>query len=246
MKDTIIIIPSRLSATRLPNKPLLKINNKSLIMNVYERAISSKVGDVYVATCDKEIYQEVQSNGGNCVMTSRHHQSGTDRIFEAFQKIKLKNVGYIINLQGDEPLIGPLDIKKLAKVSISNNFDIGTLAYKIDKLSVYKNKNIVKVTTEKPLTLKQNSYAMEFSRKVNMIKNLNIYHHIGVYCYKSSILKKFSNLKKTINEKKNKLEQLRALDNNLKIGVLLSKSYSLGVDTKKDFLEIKKIMEYKV
>ena len=112
MAKSIILIPSRLGATRLPNKPLLKINNKSIIMHVYEKAIECGIGDVFVTTCDEEIISEVQKNGGKSILTSKEHNTGTDRIAEALEKIKLENeVDYIINLQGDEPLIDISDIK---------------------------------------------------------------------------------------------------------------------------------------
>ena len=113
MNKTIILIPSRLAATRLPNKPLLKINGLSIINLVYEKAQSAKIGDVFVATGDEEIFEEVTKKGGKCVLTNKKHQTGTDRIFEAYQKLKLNNVDYIINLQGDEPMIDIEDIKNL-------------------------------------------------------------------------------------------------------------------------------------
>ena len=96
MSKTIILIPSRLAATRLPNKPLLKINGISIINHVYEKAKSSKIGDVFVATGDKEIFEEVTKKGGKCILTEKEHQTGTDRIFEAYQKLELKNIDYVI------------------------------------------------------------------------------------------------------------------------------------------------------
>ena len=110
MTKTIIIIPSRLAAKRLPNKPLLKINGLSIINHVYERAKSTKIGDVFVATGDKEIFEEVTKKGGKCVLTKKEHKTGTDRIFEAYQNLNLNNVDYIINLQVDEPMIDIEDI----------------------------------------------------------------------------------------------------------------------------------------
>ena len=111
MSKTIIIIPSRLSATRLPNKPLLKIGNLSIIQHVYKRAIESKVGKVYVATGDTEIANEISKIKGKFILTKKKHKTGTDRIFEAYKKISKKfNCEYIINLQGDEPFINPKDI----------------------------------------------------------------------------------------------------------------------------------------
>ena len=133
MTKTIILIPSRLAATRLPNKPLLKINGNSIINHVYEKAKSSKIGEVFVATGDKEIYEEVTQQGGKCVLTEKEHQTGTDRIFEAYQKLELNNVDYIINLQGDEPMIDIEDIKNLntnvikKKSNLTNFSNVETL-----------------------------------------------------------------------------------------------------------------------
>ena len=115
MSNSIIIIPSRLAATRLPQKPLIKINNKTLIMHVYEKAIQSQIGEVYVATCDEEIALEVKKNGGKFIMTDINHSTGTDRVFEASQKLDLKDTDFIMNIQGYEPMINPLDIKNLNK-----------------------------------------------------------------------------------------------------------------------------------
>ena len=104
MTKTIILIPSRLGAQRLPNKPLLKINNKSLINHVYEKGKSTGIGDVYVATGDKEIFQEVINNKGKCILTKKDHKTGTDSIFEAYEQLDQNDIDYIINLQGDEPI----------------------------------------------------------------------------------------------------------------------------------------------
>ena len=245
MTKTIILIPSRLAATRLPNKPLLKINDLSIINHVYLKAKSSKIGDVFVATGDKEIFEEVRKIDGNCILTEKEHQTGTDRIFEAYQKLKIKDVDYIINLQGDEPMIDIGDIKNLNRNAINNKSEIATLACKIkDKKNLNKS-NIVKVITDKKISKENISIAKTFSRKIEFNNSKNIYHHIGIYIYKVSILEKFVNLKQSKNEIEQRLEQLRAIDNNLKINVILTNSSPIGVDTEEDFLELKKIMNYK-
>tara|TARA_B100001996_G_scaffold254642_1_gene197787 strand:+ start:257 stop:997 length:741 start_codon:yes stop_codon:yes gene_type:complete len=245
MTKTIILIPSRLAATRLPNKPLLKINGLSIINHVYKRAKSTGIGDVYVATGDKEILNEVTKNGGKCILTEKEHQTGTDRIFEAYKKLKLSDVEYIINLQGDEPMIDVNDIKNLNKKAINNNSEIATLSCKIKDQLIFNKTNIVKVTTEKELTKNNISKAKRFSRKILLKYNENTYHHIGIYIFKVSILDKFINLKQTQNEISHKLEQLRAMDNNISIDVILANSSPIGVDTNEDYLEIKRLMEYK-
>ena len=242
---TIVIIPSRLSASRLPGKPLLKINGLSIISHVFKKAEEANIGEVIVATEDKEIMEDVKKNGGQAILTENKHKTGTDRIFEAFKKLKIKNVDYILNLQGDEPMIDPKDIINLNKLMIKNNSDIGTLASEIKKDTMLTNENIVKVITEKKLENNNFVKALNFLRKSLKKENSNIYHHIGIYCYKVSVLEKFINLDQTKNEIKNRLEQLRALDNNIKINVALAESSPIGVDTKEDYLALKKIMEYK-
>ena len=245
MTKTIILIPSRLAATRLPNKPLLKINDISIINHVYLKAISSKIGDVFVATGDKEIFEEVRKIDGKCVLTEKEHQSGTDRIFEAYQKLGIKNVDYIINLQGDEPMIDIEDIKNLNNSAIKNKSEIATLACKIKDKKIFNKSNVVKVITDEKISMEKMSRANIFSRVVSSNDNSNIYHHIGIYIYKVSILEKFVNLKQTKNEIDQRLEQLRAFDNNIEINVILANSSPIGVDTEEDFLELKKIMNYK-
>ena len=245
MSKTIILIPSRLAATRLPNKPLLKINDISIINHVYLKAISSKIGDVFVATGDKEIFEEVRKIDGKCVLTEKEHQTGTDRIFEAYQKLGIKDVDYIINLQGDEPMIDIEDIKNLNNSAIKNKSEIATLACKIKDKKIFNKSNVVKVITDEKISMEKMSRANIFLRVVSSNDNSNIYHHIGIYMYKVSILEKFVNLKQTKNEIDQKLEQLRAFDNNIEINVILANSSPIGVDTEEDFLELKKIMNYK-
>ena len=245
MTKTIILIPSRLAATRLPNKPLLKINGLSIINHVYQRAQSANIGDVFVATGDEEIFKEVTKKGGKCILTEKEHQTGTDRIFEAYQKLELNNVDYIINLQGDEPMINIEDIKSLNTNTINKKFEIATLACKIKDKNVLNKNNIVKVITDEELSKENTSRAKTFSREILFNYNTNIYHHIGIYMYKVSTIKKFVNLKQSKNEINQKLEQLRAIDNNIEINVILASSSSVGVDTEEDFLEMTKIMNYK-
>jgi len=233
-----------MAASRLKGKPLLEINNVPIICHVLNKAKETGL-EAIVATEDKEIVTAVEQNGGGKAILTGNHKTGTDRIFEAFKKLKIKNVDYILNLQGDEPMIDPKDIINLNKLMIKNNSDIGTLASEIKKGTMLSNENIVKVITEKKLENNNFVQALNFSRKDLKKENSNIYHHIGIYCYKVSVLEKFINLDQTKNEIKNRLEQLRALDNNIKINVALAESSPIGIDTKEDYLALKKIMEYK-
>ena len=233
-----------MSASRLKGKPLLKINNLPIICHVVKKAKETNIGEVIVATEDKEIVAVVKKNGGKAILTGNHN-TGTDRIFEAFQKLKIKDVDYVLNLQGDEPMIAPKDIINLNHLMIRNNSEIGTLASVIKENTILNNENVVKVITKEKLEKNNFTKAINFSRKNLSKQNSNIYHHIGIYAYKVSVLEKFINLNQTKNEIENHLEQLRALDNNITIMVALTKSSPIGVDTKEDFLAIKKIMEYK-
>ena len=245
MTKTLILIPSRMAATRLPGKPLLKINNTSMISHVFKRAKETNIGEVVVATDNQEILDDVVKNGGKGILTSSEHKTGTDRIFEAYKKLDIKNIDYILNLQGDEPNIEKEDIINLNNFMINNESDIGTLAAVIKDDKMLDNKNVVKVITKNNLDEKVFSLALNFTRD-DVSKNFNnIYHHIGIYSYKVSVLEKFVSLSQSKNEIENKLEQLRALDNNIKINVALAKSAPIGVDTIEDYLAIKKIMEYK-
>ena len=233
-----------MAASRLKGKPLLEINNVPIICHVLNKAMETGL-EAFVATEDKEIVTAIEQNCAGKVILTGNHKTGTDRIFEAFKKLKIENVDYILNLQGDEPMIDPKDIINLNKLMIKNNSDIGTLASEIKKDTMLTNENIVKVITEKKLENNNFVKALNFLRKDLKEKKSNIFHHIGIYCYKASVLQKFINLDQTKNEIKYRLEQLRALDNNIKINVALAKSSPIGVDTKEDYLALKKIMEYK-
>jgi len=244
MSKTIILIPSRLSATRLPRKPLLKINGISIISHVVKKAKEADIGEVYVATEDKDILNDVNLNGGKAILTSNKHKTGSDRIYECFEKLDLKNINYIINLQGDEPNIDINDLKHLVKLIEINKPEIGTLASKIDDQSKLNNEDIVKVITENKITYQNFPIALDFKRNVKNL-NTNIYHHLGIYAYRPDILKRIIKFQQTNNEIKNRLEQLRAMENGIKINVALAKFCPIGIDTMEDYIALKKILEYK-
>ncbi len=234
-----------MSATRLPGKPLLKINGKSIISHVFKRAESAAIGEVVVAAEDQEIINDVKGNGGNAILTSKNHQTGTDRIFEALNLLNKKDIKFIMNIQGDEPDIDVGDIKFLDEQMKKNNSKIGTLAAHIRNNKIFENKNIVKVKIKEPF--EQNSFplAENFMRNIQDQEKKNIYHHIGIYCFELQTLKRFVSLKQSKKELENKLEQLRALENGIDINVGLASRSPIGVDTEEDFLAIKKIMKYK-
>ena len=244
MSNTIILIPSRMSAERLPGKPLLEVKGFPIICHVVKKAQETQIGEVVVATEDEEILNAVKKYHGEAILTSKNPQTGTDRIWEAFQKLNLKNIDYIINLQGDEPLIDINDIKNLDKLTKKNNCEINTLASKINNKKNLNDQNIVKVQTENDLEKDRFSVAQKFLRQIDN-QSPNTYHHIGIYEFSVSTLETFTNLKQSNNEKRYKLEQLRAMDNNIKINVSYANTSVIGIDTQEDFIELKKIMEYK-
>ena len=240
MKNTVIIIPTRLEAKRFPNKPLAKINNIPMIIHVLNRAKESKVGDVFVATPDKEVFDIIKKNKGNAFLTKQDHSSGSDRIYEVYLKELENKVDLIINLQGDMPNIKPSSISKLNDLMRKNNSDIGTLA------SILKNKeeifepNIVKVEVEKELKNNEFLEAKDFFRTKKDLKDKKIYHHIGIYAFTNVALSKYVKLSRSTLEIERNLEQMRALENGIKIKVGLCSSAPLGVDTEQD---LKKVAE---
>jgi 3-deoxy-manno-octulosonate cytidylyltransferase (CMP-KDO synthetase) len=242
MKNTAIIIPSRLEAKRFPNKPLMQINNIPMITHVFNRAKESGVGEVFVATPDNEIFDLINNNGGQAVLTKDDHKSGSDRIYEVFIK-KLKNkVDLIINLQGDMPNIKPNSILKLEKLMRDSNCDIGTLAANIKDKNEINNSNVVKVEVSESLTDNTFIEVKDFFRIKKHSKNEKIYHHIGIYAFTNIALTKYVKLSRSKLEIERNLEQMRAMENNLKIKVGLSNSTPLGVDTEEDLIKVSKEM----
>ncbi len=241
---TLVIIPSRLSAQRLPGKPLMKIKGLSIISHVFKKAEEANIGEVIVAAEDQEIVDDVKQNGGQAILTKNEHKTGTDRIYEVFQKINSADIDLVMNLQGDEPLINVDDIRNLNKKMIESSSKLGTLASEIQDKDLLKNPNVVKVLTKENLNQTNFPEALNFIRDITEEKE-NIYHHLGIYSYNKDTLDKFVSLNQSASEIKNKLEQLRALDNNMKINVAFAKFPPIGVDTIEDLEAVKKIMENK-
>ena len=240
MKNTAIIIPTRLGAKRFPNKPLAKINDVPMIIHVLNRAKESKIGEVLVATPDDEIIQVVQENGGKAILTKSDHPSGSDRIYEAYIKELKNNVDLIINLQGDMPNIKPNSISKLERLMRRNDCDIGTLAsYIVDKNDI-TDTNVVKVEMDKMLKDDYFFRAKDFFRMKKDSNHEKIYHHIGIYAFTNIALTKYVKLARSKLEISRNLEQMRALEANLIIKVGLSDSLPLGVNEEKDLETVSK------
>lgn len=239
MNKSAIIIPSHLGAKRLPNKPLLEISGKPMIVHVWERAIKSEVKDVFVATANKEIVDVIKSCGGNAVLTGTEHTTGSDRIYEAIKNLNL-SCDFIINVQGDMPNINPGTINMLNQFMITNsNAEVATVASDISSEETL-DQNVVKAITSS--NLKENGFqiANDFVRKIE--KQKYFYHHIGLYSYKLRTLESFVNLSKTKNEIERSLEQMRFLDHDIDIFVGYTKDNPLSVDTKEDLEKIRKLI----
>ena len=237
---TAIIIPARMASQRFPNKPMAKINDIPMIERVWRQGINSKVGDVFVACSEDEVFNLIISKGGKAIMTDPNLPSGTDRVFAAFNLLENKDdYESIINLQGDMPLI---DYKNIQSVNIPlhNGYDIGTIATDISSDEI-KNENITKVSVDwQKERIFGNSLDFYKSVKTNLT---NIYQHVGIYSFKPSALKKFISLPPSKNEIDRKLEQLRALDAGIKIGITYVENVPISVDTSEDLMLIENILK---
>lgn len=235
----IAIIPARYASSRFPGKPLVDIAGQSMIQRVYEQ-VKRAVDEVWVATDDKRIFDAVQQFGGNAVMTSEAHRSGTDRINEAYNKI-LTPFDVIINVQGDEPFIQPSQVEALKACFDDAETQIATLVKPFKKEDSYdslSNPNSPKVVLDK------NNRAIYFSRSVipyirdakpsEWLDKHTFYKHIGMYAYKANVLSEITALPPSILEISESLEQLRWIENGYKIGVGFTDIETIGIDTPED------------
>ena len=243
MSKTAIIIPARYGSTRLEGKPLIKVQGKPIIQWVYEKAMQAKTADVViVATDDERIFDAVKAFGGNVEMTSTKHKCGSDRIKEVV--MRHPEISYIVNLQGDEPLIKPESIDEVAENVINNEkADISTLIRKITPQEA-ENPNLVKCVVD------NNGFALYFSRsKIPYERNLGkaeFYGHLGIYGYKRDALIKMTELAQSAYEMSESLEQLRALQNGMKIKTSVVDFVPVGIDTAEDVEKFKKIIAQKL
>lgn len=236
--ENLIIIPVRMASTRLPNKPLADICGKSMIQRVYEQALKANIGEVVIACDGAEIASEAKKIGAKFVITDPNLPSGTDRIYAAFKELK-KDFSYIINLQGDLPNIDPQVIIAAAKAARHKDCDIATVASKIKNIDEINNPNVVKIA------MTQEGRALYFSRCSipHSKKDFDDYfHHIGIYAYKKAALEKFVKLEQSSLERRESLEQLRALENDMKIFVSVVDAHPLSVDTKEDLEIVSKLI----
>lgn len=242
----IVIIPSRYDSVRLPGKPLADIHGKTLIEHVFRCAQESYASRVIVATDDERILSTVNNFGGEAILTSSDHQSGTDRIYEIINTLSLSDNEIIINLQGDEPLMPAALINQIAELlEHDSEIPMATACFEITDEKEFHSANLVKVVFNK------NNQALYFSRapipwpaNKQLTKNKTLgFGHIGIYGYRAGFVKKYSQWPVCELEKTEKLEQLRALHNDIKIKVCLSEKLpGPGVDTQEDLELVRKII----
>lgn len=243
-KQTAIIIPARYGSSRLEGKPLLKAGNKYIIQWVWEKCSKCKgIDRIIIATDDNRIFDACKNFGAEAEMTSSEHKSGSDRIAEVAKRHP--EIGYIINVQGDEPLIEPENIELVRRgVVEDNSADISTLVREITDKEEVNNPNLVKCIFD------VNNYAMYFSRsKIPYERNegkSKFYGHLGIYGYKKEALFKMTSLPQTNYEMAESLEQLRALQNGMKIKIAIVKNIPVGIDTIEDFNKFKEMVEKKI
>lgn len=239
---TLILIPARMSSTRLPGKPLADIAGKPMIVHVAERANKASLGRVVVATDHDDVASAVRAFGMEAVMTRNDHQSGSDRIYEALQTVdRDKNFDVILNVQGDLPTIAPHEISAALLPLEDAKVDISTLGAEIFVEDEKHNPNVVKIVGSaiSPTRLR----ALYFTRATAPYGAGPLYHHIGLYAYRRSALERFVSLKPSILEKRESLEQLRALEDGMRIDVEIIKTVPLGVDTSDDLEHARQIIE---
>jgi 3-deoxy-manno-octulosonate cytidylyltransferase (CMP-KDO synthetase) len=230
---TLVLIPARMAATRLPGKPLLDIAGLPMIVHVLRRAEAAQIGRVAVATDTPEIAAAVTSHGGEAVMTRADHPSGSDRIFEALGKLDPRGqIETVINLQGDLPTIPPADIRAALMLLDDSRIDIGTLVAEIRKDEEHTTPSVVKLVGS-PLG-EQRLRALYFTRATAPYGDGPRYHHIGLYAYRRDALERFVRLPPSVLETREKLEQLRALEAGMRIDAAIVDSVPLGVDTADD------------
>lgn len=242
MTNTLILIPARMASTRLPDKPMAEINGMPMICQVINRAREADIGEPIVATDSKIIMDAVEKHGAKAVMTAETHESGSDRIWEAIEKIDPEGkADTIINLQGDLPAIEPKLIRDCVLPLEDEAVDIATLAAKIRDEAEKTNPNVVKAIGT-PIS-ENRLRALYFSRATAPYGEGPLYHHIGLYAYRRSALQKFVSLPQSTLEKREKLEQLRALENGMRIDIELVRTIPHGVDTAEDLEKARMMLE---
>ena len=241
MSDPIVLIPSRLAATRLPNKPLADIGGEPMIVHVWRRAVEAAIGPVAVATDSPDIAEAVVRAGGQAVMTRTDHASGSDRIFEALEKLDPEGRhDVIVNVQGDLPTIDPAAVAASVSPLLDPSVDIATLVAVIEREEEKTNPSVVKMVGS-PVSPGR-FRALYFTRATAPYGDGPLYHHIGLYAYRRRALQRFVGLKPSPLETREKLEQLRALEAGMRIDAIVVDDVPLGVDTPHDLERAREII----
>ncbi|MCD4747530.1 MAG: 3-deoxy-manno-octulosonate cytidylyltransferase [Bacteroidales bacterium] len=241
------IIPARYASTRFPGKPLVMINGKSMIQRVYEQVSKASIlSDIIIATDDKKIEEHVGNFGAKVIMTSPHHNSGTERCNEVIEILKKKFpekiIDVVINIQGDEPYINPKQIEEVASCFINKEVQIASLLKEISSKEELFNHNVVKVViNNKKQAIYFSRFPIPFFRgkeEDNCLNKHIFYKHIGIYAYRTEILNIISKLEQSSLEIAESLEQLRWIENGYKINIEFTKFESYSIDTPDDLLKL--------
>lgn len=242
MPRTIVIIPARMRATRLPDKPMADIHGEPMIVHVWRRAMAAEVGRVVVATDSDVIMEAIRGAGGEAVLTRADHASGSDRIYEALNRIDPDaDADFIVNLQGDLPTLDPKLVCACLDPLKDRGPDIATVAAEIREPAERDNPNVVKVVGT-PLGLPGRLRALYFTRAAAPHGDGPLYHHIGIYAYRRTALERFVSLKPSPLELRERLEQLRALEDGMRIDVGIVDTVPLGVDTPADLTRARQLL----
>lgn len=241
--QALVLIPARLAATRLPQKPLLDIAGKPMIVQVWKRAMEAQIGTVVVATDSQDVVNAIEEVGGYALLTRKDHPSGSDRIYEALSKFDSeKKFDIIVNVQGDLPTIdSQIIVESLRPFQNNSDVDISTLVAEIQREEEKTNPNVVKCIAS-PIT-QNHLRALYFTRSTAPYGEGPLYHHIGLYAYRRNALERFVSLPPSYLEKREKLEQLRALEAGMRIDAIVVDDVPLGVDTIEDYERACRIME---
>ncbi|MCB1520387.1 MAG: 3-deoxy-manno-octulosonate cytidylyltransferase [Hyphomicrobiaceae bacterium] len=234
MPQALIVIPARMQATRLPGKPMIDICGEPMIVHVWRRAVAAELGRVVVATDAPEIYDAIRKAGGEAVMTAASHSSGSDRVYEAVNKVDPEiDAEFVVNVQGDLPTLEPRLIEACLKPLFEKGPHIATIATEIRDDEERTNPNVVKVVGT-PLATAGHLRALYFTRATAPHGDGPLYHHIGIYAYRRTALERFVTLRPSYLETRERLEQLRALEDGMRIDVSVVDTVPLGVDTPAD------------
>lgn len=230
-RNTIVVIPARMASTRLPGKPLADIHGLPMIVHCWKRAMEAKIGPVLVAAAEAQIADAIISHGGDAIITNPGLPSGSDRIAEALSlRDPDRRYQNVVNLQGDLPTIDSLSIQRCLAGLVNHAADISTIAARIEQEDDVLNPNIVKAIA--PLSDEREvAFARDFLRLPGPENHAPFWHHIGVYAYRRPVLERFVSLPVSAREAERKLEQMRAMDNRMRIVVVRVDTVPLGVDT---------------